>query len=346
MDIAQLLTFAVDNNADQVLVSAGSPPILRKGGSLVFTKMDALSREDTHSLIYSCLSPGQASQLETEHDLSFSMVVREGVRCHASACFERGSLAAVFTVAAPVIDSPTKLGLPSFLAEATRANHGLIVIAAPGGHGKSTAISSLVEIVNTEREATILTIEERIINLHSNKKSVIHQREVGRDTQSFYSALEAASMQDPDVLAIDPMDTPETIRGAPDYAGRGHLVIASMRADYIVEAVQKLLSAASGKDAESVRRQMSAELVALAAIRLLPRKDGEGRVPSTELLKVDAEIAVLIRNGNIDGLAARMSASEGAGIWTMDSFILKLHERGLVEDETAKRYLRDPGVME
>ena len=125
-----------------------------------------------------------------------------------------------------------------------------------------------------------------------------------------------------------------------------NLVIASMEAEYVLEALEKMLRAAAEKDGESARRQLGASLALVAAIRLLRRKDGAGRVPATEVLKVDVNVAQLIRAGDTKALAKRMSAPEETGTWTMDSYILKLHERGLIDDETAGRHLLDPGLLE
>lgn len=346
MDITQLLTFAIDNDADQAVISAGSPPVLRKEGKLVFTKMDALTGDDTHDLIYPALGPTRVEQLEKDREIHFTHQLREDRQCLVSVYFERGHISAVFRIAPPAAALPTKLGLPSLVAEACRASQGLVVLASPPGHGKSTALASLVELINSEREATILTIEKRIIHPHVDRKSVIHQREVGRDALSFSSALEWVGDQDPDVLVIDPMNEPETIRQALAFAGRGRLVLASLEADYVLEALEKLMSGARAERVPNVSRQVGASLLLVAAIRLLPRKDGPGRVPATEVLRVDAEVARLIRQGDTKALAKHMTSPEEAGTWTLDSFILKLTERGLVEEETARRYLLDVKAME
>lgn len=345
-DVKELLTFAVNNGATQVLMSVGSPPILRKEEKLIFAKMAPLSPDDTRRLVYSALTPNQIEILENERELSFTYYLNEDRRCLGSAYFERGCLSGVFRIVPSAAALPAKLGLPSILAEAAGASRGLVIVAAPAGHGKSTALASLVEFINTEREATVLTVEERIVYPHANRKSVIHQREVGRDTLSFLSALEAAARQDPDVLVVDPMNEGEVIRRVPALAGRGNLVIASIEAEYVMEALGKMLKAAAEKDGESARRQLGASLTLVAAIRLLGRKDGAGRVPVTEVLKVDADVAQLIRAGDTEALAERMSSPEETGTWTMDSYILKLHERGLIDDETAGRHLLDPGLLE
>jgi len=345
-NITELLTFAINNGAEQVLISAGSPPVMRQKGELVFAKMDALTPENARTLIASALTSDQMKELEDERELNFTCRMTEDHQVLASAYFERGGISAVFRIVPPAVPLPTKLGLPSLMADAARASEGLLVIAAPPGHGKSTALASLVELINAEREATVLTIEERIGYPHVNKKSVVHQREVGRDTPSFSSALEAAMAQDPDVVVIDPMKDAGAVRRVLALAGRGRLVIASMEADYALEALEKLLDAAEDKDSPSVRRQLAASLILVAAIRLLPRKGGGGRVPATELLLVNAELAGLIRAGDLKALAKHMTSPEETGTWTMDSFILKLHERDLVDDEAVRRYLVDTSALE
>ena len=346
MDISQLLNFAIDNGAEQALISAGSAPILRKGGKITFTKMEPLSPAAARDLLYSAMTPAQIERFSAERELAFTLPVREDCRCLVSVYFERGTVSGIFRIAPATAEGPTKLGLPSLVTDATRARSGLILIAAPPGHGKSSALNALVELINAEREGTILTIEERVIHPHADKKSVIHQREVGRDTLSFLSALDAAPDQDPDVLVVDPMNDADTIRRALAFAGRGHLVLASMRCDYVMEAVEMCLAAATGRDAQSVRRQLGASLLLVAAMRLLPRRDEEGRVGATEILKVDARVSRLIRAGDTDELGRIMVDPDETGTWTMDSFILKLHERGLVDAEAARRYLIDTKALE
>ena len=189
----------------------------------------------------------------------------------------------------------------------------------------------------------------------SDLLAVIHQREVGRDAVSFVDAIAGAAEQDPDVLVIDALEEGEAVRRALAFAGRGRLVVASMEADYVIEAIGRMLRSARrdgagqsvDKEADlSLRRQLAASLTLVAALRLLPRKDGAGRVPATELLKVDASVAALLRDGDLKALEKRMKSPEETGTWTLDSFILKLHERGLVDTDAAKRYLLDAGTLE
>jgi twitching motility protein PilT len=280
--------------------------------------------------------------------------VRENCHVLANIYYERGSLCAVFRIAPPAAATPSKIGLPSQIAEAARAGAGLVLIAAPAGHGKSTALASLVELINSEREATILTVERNIVHPHASKLAVIHQREVGRDAVSFAGAIAGAAEQDPDVLVIDPLEEGEAVRRALAFAGRGRLVIATMEADYVIEAIERLLrsgkkDATGAEDKESslsLRRQLAASLGLVVALRLLPRKDGAGRIPATEVLKVDAGAAALIRAGDLKALGKRMSSPEDGASWTLDSFILKLNERGFIDSEVAKRYLLDAGALE
>jgi twitching motility protein PilT len=354
MDLTQLLTFAVDNGAEAALVWANSPPVLRMKGKLVFTKMESLTAEGIRALVVPALSDREIDELERRREVRFTRKVREDCHVLASVYFERGSLCAVFRFAPPAAAAPSKLGLPSLIAEAVRAPQGLVLIVAPPGHGKSTTLASLVELINSEREAVVLTIEKNIIHPHASKLAVVHQREVGRDAVGFAEAIAGAAGQDPDVLVVDPLEEGEPVRRALAFAGRGRLVVASMEADYVLEAIEKLLRSgqrnAKGEiDPESalaLRRQLAASLTLVAALRLLPRKDGAGRVPATELLKVDAAVAALIREGDLDALRKRMKSPQESSTWTLDSFILKLHERGLVDAEAAKRYLLSAGGLE
>ena len=344
MDILQLLTFAIDNGAEGVLVSAGTPPILQVKGKLVFTKMDPLGPHDTRTLIYSVLDDAQVEALEREQDLDFTFELRDKGRFMGSAYWQRGAISAVFRVA------PGKLGVPSFVVEAARAHHGLVVIAAPPGHGKSTALGSLVELINAEREGVVLMLEERITYPHADKKCIVHQREVGRDTQSFHRALSTTASLDPSVLVVDPLVDAESIRKTLDFAGRGRLVLASIDAETVPEALDRLMGVEEGEDdaGPSPRRcrHLAAVLTMVAAMRLLPKKNESGRVPASELLKVDASVARVIRDGDRRRIRELMKTPDDSGIWAMDSFIMKLRERGLVDDDTARRYIADPELLD
>jgi twitching motility protein PilT len=346
MDISQLLTFAIDNGASQVIVSAGTPPVLRVQGKLVPTKMPPLAAHDTRDLVFSLLDESQQQVFQTDREIHFPFSLRHDRHFLGSVYQQRGCISAIFDIVPQAVPLPAKLGLPSFVADAARSDQGLILIASPPGHGKSLTVSSLLELINSEREAIIITIEEMIVHPHLNKKSVVHQRAVGQDTTTFSSALTAAMGQDPDVLVVDPVSDGETFRKMLAFAGRGHLVIASMEAEYVMEAVERFVLGPDPADRARLCRQLGSALLLVAAIRLLARKDGAGRVAATELLKVDAEIGTLIRNARFDEIASRMAGSQEAGIWTMDSFIRKLLERELVADETARRYLLDTRGLE
>jgi len=346
MDLSQLLAIAVESGADEVMVSGGSAPVLRKEGKFLVTKLDALSADETRNLVYSALGAERVERLEKDRDLHFTWTVEGGRACLGNVYFERGVLAAVFRIAPASAPLPAKLGLPSLVADAARAEQGLLLIGSPPGHGKSTVVASLVELINGEREASILSIEECVSHLYTNRKSVIHQREVGRDTWSVAGAVVSAARQAPDVLVVDPMSDAGTIRAVVAFTGHRRLAIASMEADYVTEVLERLFEATGGQDAGSQLRRLAASLLVIVTLRLIPRKDGGGRVLASELLRVDSHIARLIRAGDLKALAKRMADPDETGLWTMDSFILRLHERGLVDDETARRYLLDRDVLD
>ena len=346
MDLTQLLTLAVESGADEVIVSAGSPCVLRKEGKFLAARPDTLSCDDARNLLYAALGPERVERLEKDRELHFTWTTREKHACLGDVYFERGAVAAVFRIAPSAAPLPAKLGLPSLAADAVRSAQGLVVVASPPGHGKSTILASLVELVNSEREATVLAIEERVTHPHANRKSVIHQREVGRDTSSFAEALASAGRHQPDVLVVDPVNDAGTLRTVLAFTGHQRLAIISMEADYVTDVLAKLLEATEGPDSESLRRHLASSLLVVTALRLIPRKDGAGCVLATELLRVDAQVARLLRAGNLKALAKRMTDPDETGLWTMDSFILRLHERGLIDDEAARRYLLDHDVLD
>lgn len=202
MDIKSIFKAATANGASDIILTVASPPILRINGELTFTTGHALTPEKTKELVYNVLSEEQITRFEKTKELDFSISVEGEYRFRGNAFFQRGSVGATFRLIANKIPSLKELKLPAVLEEFALQYQGLLLVTGPTGHGKSTTQAAMIDIINTKRKAHIVTVEDPIEYLHKNKRSVVEQREVGEDTNSFGDALKHVLRQDPDVILI------------------------------------------------------------------------------------------------------------------------------------------------
>lgn len=345
-DLIEILNTAVTYGASDVIVSAGSPPVYRINGQLVAAKVPALDGEETRKLVYTALNDQQIARFEADKELDFSFTLGNRFRYRANLFLQRGTVAAAFRLIPSAIPSLTDLNLPPVLSELAMAPQGFLVITGPTGHGKSTTQAALIDLINTHRRCHIVTIEDPIEYLHSNKQSVIEQREVGEDTHSFADALKHVLRQNPDVILIGEMRDPESMAAALTAAETGHFVISTLHTNDAVQAVDRILDCFPPNQQGQVRSQLSLALLAVVAQRLLPRVDGKGRVPAVEILRNNAAVANLLREGKTHQLYSIMETHTRDGMRTMDASLKELYLKGLVSYDEARACMRDPALLE
>lgn len=334
MDITQLLQFAVQQQASDLHISAGEPPMVRVHGDVKKVKAPALSPEQTHAMIYDIMNDGQRKVFEEFSDIDFSMQLGEVARFRVNVFKQNRGTGAVFRQIPTKILTLEELGVPDILREITRKEKGLVLVTGPTGSGKSTTLAAMVDLINSELEGHILTIEDPIEFVHRTKKCLINQREVGPHTKSFSNALKAALREDPDIILVGEMRDLETIQLALTAAETGHLVFGTLHTSSAPKTVDRVIDVFPPNQQAQVRA-MFAESIQAIICQTLCKKIGGGRAAAQEILIGTTAVKNLIREGKIHQIPSAMQVSRGVGMQTMEMHLKDLVERGIITREVA-----------
>jgi twitching motility protein PilT len=344
--VADILRLAIRMRASDAIITAGVKPALRVHGDLSYVKSPLLTPQDTQRLVYDILNDDQIARFEREKELDFSIELGGQHRFRVNCYWQRNAVGAAFRLIPKEIPDLEELGVPRIMRDLVLRHQGLILITGPTGHGKSTTQAALIDIVNTEKSLHIVTIEDPIEFLHTSRKCVVDQREVGQDTLSFAEALRHVLRQDPDVVLIGEMRDLETMRTALTAAETGHLVIATLHTNDAAQSVDRIIDSFPPHQQSQVRAQLAFCLSAILSQRLLPRKGGGERVLATELMCNNAAVANLIREGKTQQIYGVMETQARVGMYTMDFNLKDLYLKGLVEREEARRRMRNPQLLD
>jgi twitching motility protein PilT len=339
--LKRLLHSAVANDASDLILTAGSRPILRVDGSLNPLAIEPLTAFDTRRLLFSVLNSHQRAAFEEKREIDLALTVSirrskdsgsEGqpFRFRVNGFFQRGNVASAIRIIPQKILSPEELGLPFTLVKMIEKRQGLILITGPTGHGKSTTLASLIDRINTTRPCHIITVEDPIEYVHANKKAVVEQREVLSDTHSFSNALKYVLRQDPDVILIGEMRDTETIASALTAAETGHLVMATLHTNTAYQSVDRIIDAFPAHHQNQIRMQLSMVLLGAVAQRLIPCKEGKGRIPCFEILTGTTAVKSLIREGKTHMIPSTMETASKDGMVTMDKALDELFRKGSI----------------
>jgi twitching motility protein PilT len=334
MDLADLLLFAQKSKASDLHISAGNPPIMRVSGEMRVQKLPPLSAEQMKELIYSIMTDQQRSDYERDLEVDFAISIGEHSRFRVNAFNTLGGPAAVLRTIPTEIKSLEDLKAPDIFKRLTQLHKGLILVTGPTGSGKSTTLAAMVDHINSNEAKHILTVEDPVEFVHKSKKSLINQREVGRQTRSFARALKSALREDPDVILVGELRDLETIQLALTAAETGHLVMATLHTSSAPKTIDRIIDVFPGHDKDMVRAMLSVSLEAVIAQTLLPRIGG-GRVAAHEILLGTGAIRNLIREGRIPQIHSLMQISSKMGMCIMKDSIQKLVDEGVVSAETA-----------
>ena len=337
MHIDELLRMTVESGASDLHLSVGLPPMVRKDGKLVPLPFEKADERATQRIIFDILNETQITKFERTHELDFSHGVKGVGRFRFNVYRQRSSVGGAMRVIPNVVPSMEQLKLPAVCRSFTQKHSGLILVTGPTGSGKSTTIASLIDIINSEREAHILTIEDPIEYLHSHKKSMVNQRELGTDTDSFGNALRAALREDPDVILVGEMRDLETIAAAITLAETGHLVFATLHTRSAPATIDRIIDVFPSHQQEQIRIQLSTSVEAVVAQQLLP-KIGGGRVAAIEIMVATSALRNLIREGKSYQIYSVIETGHQYGMQAMDRVLADLHKNGTVTfDEAASR---------
>lgn len=335
MELRDLLLLAVQKRASDVHLTYDSPPILRIDGRLTLTNKESLSRDELKKMIYGILTDGQKEAFERDKELDFSLALSGMDRFRINVHLQRGAVEAAFRRIPIFIPNIQELGLPPVIADLARRPNGLVLVTGPTGTGKTTTMASLINLLNEEKESVIIMIEDPIEYVHFNKKSIIKQREVFRDTNSFSEALKRCLRQDPDIIVVGEMRDLETISTALTAAETGHLVLATLHTPDAPQTIERIIDAFPPHQQQQVKLQLASALQGVVSQLLLPKADNQGRVLATEIMVVTPGIRNLIREQAIEQIPTAIQTGSAYGMHTMDKCLQRLYQEGTISYETA-----------
>ncbi|MBQ5849979.1 MAG: type IV pilus twitching motility protein PilT, partial [Lachnospiraceae bacterium] len=278
-----------------------------------------------------------------EIDMSFA-VVGQG-RYRANIFKQRGSIAMAFRVVDTTVPSPEKLGVPNSVIELYQKKRGLILVTGPTGSGKSTTLAAIIDKINNCRESHVITLEDPIEYLHQHKKSIVNQREIGLDTNSYANALRAALREDPDVILVGEMRDFETISVAITAAETGHLVLSTLHTIGAASTVDRVIDVFPPHQQQQIRVQLANVLEAVISQQLVPMIGGEGRVAAFEVLHSNSAVKNLIREGKTHQLTSVMQTNRKMGMMTMDDALAQLFNEYKIDKEMAMQFAQDADSM-
>jgi twitching motility protein PilT len=345
MSIDQLLKIAIERNASDLHITAGLPPMLRIDGRLVPTEFPRLKPEDTKRLIYAILNDKQREKFERDLELDTSYGIAGYGRFRLNVFKQRGAVSAAFRSIPNIIKTPQELGLPDIVNELSKKRSGLILVTGPTGVGKSTTLAAIIDIINSTRSEHILTIEDPIEFIHTHKKSMINQRELGVDTYSFANALRAALREDPDVILVGEMRDLETISGVLTAAETGHLVLSTLHTIDAPQTIDRIIDVFPTHQQQQVRIQLAGVLEAIISQQLIPAATGSGRVLACEVLIANSAVKNIIREGKVHQLKAIMQTNRQIGMQTMDQALYDLWKENKISTEEAIARSSNPQEM-
>lgn len=336
MDLTQLLAFTMQNDASDLHLSAGSPPIIRSSGLLKRVKTDPLSSDDIRTMLYSVMTEDQRAIYENDMEIDFAIALGEKARFRVNGFTTRLGASAVFRTIPTEVPTMEDLGLPPVIRRFAELEKGIILVTGPTGSGKSTTLASMVNHINEHHAKHILTIEDPVEFFHTSKKSLVNHREVGTDTSTFARALKSALREDPDVILVGEMRDYETISLALTAAETGHLVFATLHSNSASKTIDRVIDVFPTGDKEMVRAMLASSLQGVVA-QTLVRKVGGGRAGAFEILVGTNAVRNLIRENQIPQMYSMMQTGSRYGMITMQDAIADLLEAGIIDKDEARR---------
>lgn len=341
MDITELLTFSVQQNASDLHISAGVAPMIRVDGDMRRIKVPPLDHKQVHSLVYDIMNDKQRKDYEEFYETDFSFEVPGLARFRVNAFNQNRGAGAVFRTIPTDILSMEQLGMGKVFQDLADRPRGLVLVTGPTGSGKSTTLAAMVDYLNDTRNDHILTVEDPIEFVHESKKCLVSQREVHRDTLGFAPALRSALREDPDVILVGEMRDLETIRLALTAAETGHLVLGTLHTTSAAKTIDRIIDVFPAQEKDMVRSMLSESLEGIISQTLLKRPSG-GRVAAHEIMIGTPAIRNLIREGKVAQMYSAIQTGAGFGMQTMDQCLTDLLRKGLISKEEAREKAKTP----
>lgn len=335
MDITELLSFAVKHKSSDLHLSAGSPPLIRVDGDVRKINIPELDHKQVQALVYDIMNDRQRREYEENLECDFSFEVLGLARFRVNVFVQnRGAAAVLRTIPSDVL-TLDQLGAPEIFKSISDYPRGLVLVTGPTGSGKSTTLAAMIDYINENKYHHILTIEDPIEFVHKNKRALINQREVHRDTHSFNAALRSALREDPDVILVGEMRDLETIRLAMTAAETGHLVFGTLHTTSAPKTIDRIVDVFPGDEKPMVRSMLSESLRAVISQTLL-KKVGGGRVAAHEIMIATSAIKNLIREDKVAQMYSSIQTGAAQGMQTLDQSLQNLLNLGLISRVDAK----------
>ena len=336
MDIAELLAFSVKNNASDLHISAGLPPMIRVDGDIRRINVPALDHKTVHGLIYDIMNDKQRKDYEEFLETDFSFEIPNLARFRVNAFNHNRGAGGVFRTIPSTILTLEELGCPRTFKAIADQPRGLVLVTGPTGSGKSTTLAAMIDHVNNEKFEHILTVEDPIEFVHESKKCLVNQREVHRDTHGFNEALRSALREDPDIILVGEMRDLETIRLALTAAETGHLVFGTLHTSSAAKTIDRIIDVFPAAEKTMVRSMLSESLRAVISQTLL-KKTGGGRIAAHEIMIGTPAIRNLIREDKVAQMYSAIQTGQAIGMQTLDQNLQELLARGLISKEEARK---------
>lgn len=344
--IEEIMRTAKEAGASDVHITVGIPPKMRVNGNLITMNYSKMMPADTLEILLEIMTEAQRERFEErgEYDMSFS--IPELGRYRVNAYKQRGSVALALRLVGTQVPSPEALGVPESVINLYERKRGLILVTGPTGSGKSTTLAAVIDKINNNRDAHVITLEDPIEYLHQHKVAMVNQREIGLDSQSYANALRAALREDPDVILVGEMRDFETISVAITAAETGHLVLSTLHTIGAASTVDRVIDVFPPHQQQQIRVQFASVLEAVISQQLIPTLDGRGRVAAFEVMHANHAVRNLIREGKSHQLVSVMQTNRKMGMITMDESITQLFYEGKIDREMAIQFAQDPDGMQ
>lgn len=339
-----LLRASMEMQASDVHISAGVPPSARVDGSLVHITAQSLTLIEANEIIDEAME-GRVRECETlamKGEVDYAYSVPSLGRFRVNVFTQRGSRAMALRILNLSIPKPESLGLPQCVVDLLGKKRGLVLVTGATGSGKSTSLASLIDVLNKSYPYHIITLEDPIEYLHRHNKSIVNQREIGTDTESYANALRAALRQDPDVILVGEMRDLETISIAITAAETGHLVFSTLHTIGAANTIDRVIDVFPPYQQQQIRTQLADVLECVISQQLVPKKDGGGRVGAFEIMLVNGAIRNLIREAKTFQIPTVLQTNRKIGMQTMDDALYELYESGKIDRERALGFAQDP----
>lgn len=345
-DIIKILKLAVDNKAADVFVLANLPITYKINGEIKTFDEERLKSTDTFNLIAEIYKHANRDmeKLEETGDDDFSLSVSGLSRFRVSTYRQRGSYACVIRLVSFDIPDPKKINIPEAVLETADLQKGVIIVTGPAGSGKTTTLACLIDRINKNRRAHIITIEDPLEYLHKNDKAIVSQREIETDTSNYLTALRACLRQSPDVILLGEMRDYETIKTAMTAAETGHLLISTLHTLGSANTIDRIIDVFPSSAQQQIRIQLAQTLKVVISQQLLRKKDG-GLIPVFEIMKVNNAIANMIREGKTHQMDSVINTSSREGMTGMDKEIFDLYKQCIIDEDEAVRAALSPEMM-